>query len=178
MNSRSSPDWCEALRAHFTPVSLLVCGQVYGEAAAAAADGCPISLPVFPQQSVSVSAASCWSPIDATIVQSVISMTLCLWAYKEKTWFTDEGRQGKIQLHWLVSLLFLQMHPEDGSPLPLVCSDTQTVSLLCPCNDKISCSLQCSGNMKPSFTVTFKSAGLVSTSHMKHSLFTAQRFTR
>lgn len=43
---------------------------------------------------------------------------------------------------------------------------------------KMYFSLQCSGNMKPNFTVTFKSAGLVSTVHMKHSLFTAQLFTR
>lgn len=45
------------------------------------------------------------------------------------------------------------MHPEDGSPLPLVCSDTQMVFLLCPCNDIISFSLQ------------------YSTLHMKHKEF-------
>lgn len=64
------------------PLTLLVCGQVLGQAAA---DGCVIELPVSPQQSVSVTAASCWSLIDVTIVQSVISMALCLCTYREKT---------------------------------------------------------------------------------------------
>lgn len=67
----------------FQPLSsLLVCGQELRETAA---DDCVIELTVSPQQFVSVSAASCWSPIDATIVQCVISTAFCLCTDTEQT---------------------------------------------------------------------------------------------
>lgn len=84
-------------------VTLMVCGQVLAEAAA---DGRVIELAVSPQQSVSVTAVSCWSLIDVTIVQSVISTALRSCTYRETpSNALHSVRQSKIQLHWRLPLL-------------------------------------------------------------------------
>ncbi len=174
-NSRSSLDWHAALRAHFTPVTLLVCGQALGQAAA---DGCVIELPVSPQQSVSVTAASCWSLIDVTIVQSVISMALCSCTYREKTADIYWILAGRVRFNYtdVWPWSFTDASWKWITTARGMCWHSHGV-LICPCDYIISFllkALQYSGFIKKgvfSFSTTlskyFKYTGSVNTNHMQ-----------